>query len=165
MSRSRVDLPDTHVAGTLTAETMVPSLGCVNDNHIQANAGIAASKLEHRFALILSQNGTCVYERRVVALGYGATGDILSFQAGCAVSLPAGDSTVACRVKKNGSNILTTAVVLNSSSVLRTPQEGAFSTDDIVADDVLEIEIEPTAGTGTLPSGVFTQLVFNEDAS
>lgn len=93
-------------------------------------------------------------EARVVHVVHGASGTIKSFSVGCAVA-PIGDSVVDVDLLKNGVSVLSAAVQLSESSTAYVVQPGTINTSAVAAGDVLEIKIDATAGTGTLPNGVF----------
>jgi len=156
----------THVAGALTAESITLPAGTVTNAGVAAAAGISASKLEHQHQITLAQdNGSAATaQTRVVHVVYGATGTLQSIQAGCETAC-IGDSTIDVDVHVNGSSVLTATIELSSSESAYELVAGTFSDDDLTADDVIEIVITVTAGTGTLGEGVFANLVLTEDAA
>jgi hypothetical protein len=76
-----------------------------------------------------------------------------------------GDSTVTVDVKKNGTSVLSSVVTLNSSNTARIAVAATIdgTQDDLVAGDWLEVVITISAGTGTLPTGVFVQVEVDQD--
>jgi len=127
---------------------------------------LAATKQEHQhqkqFAQVHGSNATA--ERRVVHVVRGLTGDLIEFECGNAVAAT-GDSTVTINLYKNGSTILSAPVVLDNANTAYSGKEsGTFSAAPLVAGDVIEIVQTVSAGTGTLPQGVFAQLTLREDA-
>lgn len=155
---------DLHITGNLSAKTVQLPAGTVDNADIEAAAGIDASKLEHRHQITAAQpKTTAADETRVIHVVYGATGTVLAFRAGSIVA-NIGDSTVTVDLKKNGSSILTAPITLDSGDSAYAKVAGTIDTPGLVAGDVLEVVIDATVGTGTLATGVFCELVLNEDA-
>ena len=75
---------DIYVNGSLVAKTFTAPTSSVSNDAIQASAGISASKLQHQYEPVYSQDSTtdAVVERRVIHIVKGATGSIVSFAAG-----------------------------------------------------------------------------------
>jgi len=157
---------NTHVVGTLSSTAITLPSSCVDNAKVAAAAGVDASKLEHQHQITLAQdNGAAsAAQTRVVHVVYGATGTLLAFQAGCETAC-IGDSTIDVDLHVNGSSVLSAAIELSSSESAYELVEGTISSADLTADDVIEIVITVTAGTGTLGEGVFANLVLREDAA
>ncbi len=156
---------DVHITDNLSCKTFTPPLNSIKNASIEAAAGIAASKQEHRYVRGWSQpNTTATAETRTVHVVYGATGDIVAFRAG-SIAKCTGDSTVTVDLKKNGSSILTAVITLDSGNTNRIVEAGTISGDGtLAAGDWLEITIAISAGSGTLATGVYAELILNEDA-
>ena len=118
----------------------------------------------HRHRAVYAQESATAGadESRVVHVVYGATGVIKAFKAG-SVSVAVGDSVVTVDLKKNGASVLSDPVTLDNSATIRTVIAAALSTTALVAGDVLEVVIDATVGTGTLPNGVFCYVEILED--
>ena len=100
-------------------------------------------------------------ERRPVHLARGA-GTLVSVRVGQVVAAT-GDSTATVDVKKNGSTALSGTVGISSANAAYTEQTGSpLSSGAYVADDVFEVAVTVSAGTGTLPQGIYVELVFRE---
>lgn len=155
-----------HVTGGLSANSMTIPSGSVDNAKIAAGADISASKLEHQHQITLAQdNGSAATaQTRVVHVVYGTAGTLVAVQAGCETPC-VGDSTIDVDVHKNGSSILSAAIELSSSESAYELVDGTIATATLAADDVLEVVISVTAGTGTLGQGVFANLVVREDAA
>ena len=105
-----------------------------------------------------------VTERRVIKVVKGATGTIVNFRAGVVVA-NVGAATISIRLKKNGTNIDTAALVLDSGNAAFALEAAAgFTSTSLVANDVLEVDITAAAGGGTLGQGLFCELTAREDA-
>jgi hypothetical protein len=154
-----------HVAGTISAENFTPPDGCIDNDAIEAAAGIAATKLEHQVPLTWGQpNTSCTDETRVIHTTYGNTGTIVNFEAG-SIAACAGAATVTVDLKKNGTTCLSAVITLDSANSARVAEAGTLSVTTLADGDVLEVVIDGTAGGGTLATGVFCTAIIREDAS
>jgi hypothetical protein len=133
---------------------------------VAADAAIAATKVQRRITPILAQGSgvTAADARQVAHVVYGATGTALAFRAGL-VAACTGNATVKFDLLKNGVSILSAPVVVDSGDAARALVAGSIPSGDLVAGDVLEIDIDATAGTGALGTGAFAQIVLTEDPS
>lgn len=157
---------DLQVTGALRAGTFTLPANAVTDTTVLAAAGISASKLQHQYSATYSNASltTVATERRVLHYIYGATGTILAFRCGSVVA-NIGAATVSVQLKKNGSNILSSATVLdNANTAYIVENEAGFTSAALLVGDVLEVDITATAGGGTLATGFFCALILREDA-
>jgi hypothetical protein len=162
MSASRLD-GDFHVAGNLSANTITIPDGAISNAKVVASAGIAASKMQHQHRAGYGQpNSAATTETRSIAVVFGATGTLFDFRAG-SIAKAVGDSTVTIDLKKNGASVLNTIITLDSANTNRLAEAATFSAASLAAGDWLEIVVTATIGTGTLPTGVFASLTWNED--
>jgi len=163
MAQSRHE-GDLYVAGALSAAALAVPAGAVSNAAIAPAAGIAATKLQHRNRPVHAQpNTAATTETRVVYHVRGAAATLVAFAAG-SIAKAVGDSTVTVNLRKNGATVLTGVITLNSSSVNYVAQAGTLAATALVAGDVLDVVVTATAGTGTLPTGVFCSLTVDEDA-
>jgi hypothetical protein len=147
---------------SFTAITL-PSSSIAN-GHIVAGAGIEAEKLEHLHSITGNQpNSAATTETRVIFNTWGATGDVIAFEAGSIVAA-IGDSVVTLDLKKNGTTILTGLLTLDNANTPYVAEAAAIDTAGLVDGDVLTVVIVATIGTGTLPTGLFYNFRVNEDA-
>lgn len=148
---------------SLSASTVVLPSSVVSNAQVAAGAEIAADKMQHRFKGMYSQVGTATAaaDRKCVHVVAGATAEVQSFRAGLRTACT-GDSTVTVDLKKNGSSILSSALVIDSGDAAYALLSATFSSDDLVADDVLEVTVAVSAGSGTLGTGVFAECVVDE---
>lgn len=159
---------DVWVNGNFASKTATLPAGCIENSHIEDNAGIDSTKLEHKYHRGHAQvhGSAATAERRVIHVVRGATARINSMRAGVVVAA-VGDSTVSVNLYKNGSSILTggTPITLDSGdAAFALVAPGGFTSNALVQGDVLEIVQTVSAGTGTLPQGVFSVLDIDEDA-
>ena len=155
---------DQTVRGTLRPTGFVCPAGVIGSAAINASSPIEAAKLDHQYQRVLAQaHGTAATaERRVIHLAKAA-GSVVQVRAGVTVAA-VGDATVSVDVRKNGATILSGAVSLTSAVAAFGHLDGSVSAAPYVADDVFEVVITVSAGTGTLPQGVFAELVVREAA-
>ena len=130
-------------AVTFMDTTTLPA-GCVTNAMVNAAAAIAATKLEHQHAITIAQESdqTATAEKRPVHSVYGATGTIVSFEAGC-VTLCTSTSTVSVDLLKNGTSVLSSVISLDSADTARSPSTGTVSTTTLADGDLLEVQISP----------------------
>jgi len=158
---------DVQIAGNLQAQTMTIPSNTVTNASVQAAAGIAATKLQKRtYARYFTATGTAVATIRIpIHRVKGATGTINSFKCGNTV-LNIGAATISIQLKKNGSNILSAATVLDTGNTAYVAEDAAgFTSSSLVAGDILEADITATAGGGTLGQGLFIIAEIDEDAA
>jgi len=163
MGTSRQD-GDLFVVGDLGARTMSIPSGTVDNDDVQAAAGISATKVEHQFTKSYSQESAtgAADEARVLHGVQGATGSIVAFEVGSVVA-NIGVAVVAIDLLKNGTTVLSSAVQLTSSHTAYEVVAATVGTTSLVDGDVLEAGIDGTAGGGTLAKGVFVNLIIRED--
>lgn len=151
------------VRGRVTPEFLDVPAETITNQAVSSSAAIAATKLQHEHHRTYAQeSGTAAAdETRVVHVVRGATATLVGVAAG-AVGPAIGDATVSVDLKKNGVSMLTAPIELSSSQSAYELVAGAFASGALVQGDVLEVEITGTAGTGTLPDGVFCCLVVRE---
>lgn len=157
---------DVHVDGNLSAKTATMPSGSITNAMIAALAGISASKLQKRtYADYQQVHGSAATTQRIVIHRVkGATGTINSFKCLTSV-LNIGAATISVQLKKNGSNILSAATVLDTENTAFIAEDAAgFTSASLVAGDVLEVDITATAGGGTLGQGFYCVAEIDEDA-
>ncbi len=156
---------DLHIRGNCRPDTLSPPDGCIDDDAVQAAAGIKASKLEHQHRVGYAQESATLAadESRVLHVVFGNTGSIQHFEAGSVVACT-GTDKVEIDLLKDGVSVLTAKITLDSTSTAYIVVEGAINTAGLVDGDVLEVHIDATAGDGVLAKGVFVALTVHEDA-
>ena len=146
---------------TLIAAPVLPD-GCIDADHVEAGAGIEASKLDHQHRANYSQESATVAASgawvRHTAKGAGT---LQEFKCGVVVAC-IGDSTITVDLLKNGVSILTAAVVLDNGDAAYAKVAGTIDTATFVTGDVFEVKITATVGTGTLGKGVFAYVDIDE---
>src|SRR5262245_44953309 len=119
---------------------------------------IDAAKMNHEHVKTYAQpNTTATTERKTIHTCRG-TGTLLAFRAGSVVAC-IGAATISIRLKKNGTNIDTAALVLdNGNTAFLFENAAGFTSTSLAAGDVLEVDATATAGGGTLGTGLFCEL-------
>jgi hypothetical protein len=155
---------DVLVRGALqVTSTLTMGDGSISDAQISPTAAIAVTKLQHIHRKSYAQPNTAsTTETRAIHVVHGATGTISGFKAG-SIAKAVGDSTVTLDLKKNGTTCLSSVITLNSSNTNRVSVPGTLSVTSLATGDLLEVVITATAGTGTLPTGVYCSLDLVED--
>lgn len=157
---------DMYVDGNLSSKTFVPASGSITNAAIAALAGVSASKLQKRtYADYGQAYGSATSSIRIpIHRVKGATGTINSFKCLCATPCLT-TATISVQLKKNGSNILSAATVLDTSPAAFVAEDAAgFTSASLVAGDVLEVDITATASGGTLGQGFYCVAEIDEDA-
>lgn len=156
-----------HVTGTLKVGSMdLPAAAVTDDNMDPANP-IDVDKQIHQYVHTYAQNRAAAVaaERKAV---FSATGDgaLVNVQAGV-TQAAVGDSTITVDVYKNGVSVLTGVLTIDSGDAAFATQTAVVTpgSEGYSAGQVFEVVIAVTAGTGTLPRGVYVSLTVNEEAS
>ena len=147
---SRLD-GDYHFTGAVTMNEMNIPAGTIVNTDVAAGAAISASKLESRLELTYAQDRDAMAHRasHIIHSGYGATGDIIAFEAGCAVIGGAGAS-VDVDLLLNGTSVLSAAITLDSSNTALTPEEATLATLIYADGGTFEVVVTPK-GPGVTP--------------
>lgn len=155
---------DVFVRGTFGAKTFRAPSASVGNAAIESNAGVEASKLQHQYERVFSQERAtdAAVEGKVVHVVAGATGTVLSVSVGSVVAAGA-SSSATVDVLKNGTTILTGTVVVDNGNTAYVGEAGTVSVSALVAGDVIEARVTAVSGANK-PKGVFVSVVIREDA-
>jgi hypothetical protein len=159
----------THRDGTFTfSDGVTLPADSVGDRQVDASSPIAANKLGRRMSRTYAQaNGASIASAtQRIHRAYGATGSIVAVR--CEVTGVVGSGggmSVTVDLKKNGASVLTAVMTIDATTVLDTPVDGSVSADTFASGDYLELVVTATAGGGTLPQGLFVDLIIDEDPS
>ena len=157
---------DIQVTGDVNAGSLTLNNASITNAMISPSAAIAASKLQHAHRQVFADAASVdvADKTQVIHVVKGVNGTLKSFSAGC-ITPPAGTASVAVDLKKNGTTVLSSPILLGTAVTSRSLTTGTIGTAAVVADDVLEVSIDYTAGTqGTAAKGVFAFLDVWEDA-
>lgn len=155
---------DIYVRGRLRCDQLdVPNDSITNEN-FDANNPLEAVKQEHQYRVNVRQNhgGAVVARRETVHVAY-SDGDVVGVRMQVSVAA-IGDSEVTIDVLKNGVSILTAPKVIDNALTAYTTDVAGIASAPYVEDDNFEIQVTVAAGTGTLPQGLFVELVLREAA-
>ncbi len=164
MAGSNIVDGDLRIRGTLIPDTLTVPAGTVVNAGVSASAAIATTKVRHRHNAVWQQpNTSATAETRTLHVA-SLPGTINSVKAGSIVAAT-GNSTVTIDVRKNGTTVLTGTITLDNANTARIVEAGTVdgAQDDVVAGDWIEVVISVSAGTGTLPTGLFVQVEIDED--
>lgn len=158
-----IDYADTLMTGLVKFEQapVVPN-NSFGDSQIGSSNPILATKLKHQYVPTYGQpHGTAaITERKTVHVARSA-GDVVAIEAGPVVAA-VGVATVTFDLRKNGTTVLTGVITITNAHAAYAKVAGAISSAPYVAGDVFELVVTATAGGGTLPQGVFCDVVFRE---
>lgn len=156
-------------AGTIKFN-VAPTLpeSAVGDREFDAGDPLTVAKQDHQHVCSDGQASgvAATAVTKVIHVAQGP-GTVTAFNAGPIVAAT-GDSTVTVDLKKNGTTVLTGTITLDNGDAAYSKVAGAIASsgvEDYVAGDVFTVVQTVTAGTGTLPQGVFWQATFDEGAS
>lgn len=155
---------DIYFSGNVRCKNIILNAGAVDDNAVADDAGITYDKLQHEHRVNYNQNGTAAAATVAVYRCRGATGTIIGVAAG-SIAACVGDSTVTIDVKKNGTTVLASTIVLDNANSAYTGETGSLSVTSLAAGDVLTVVVTVSAGTGTLATGLYVSLSVAEDAT
>lgn len=154
-------------AAVFTGTLKAPAASITNAN-IESAAGIAASKVIHRFPLTYSQaDGSAVADATVTLYVAAAAGTIKSVEVGLGGAAAAGDSTVNVDILKSTgggafASVLDSAITVDVNTTIRTSEVGTVSSGSYADGDILQVDVDATVGTGTLPQGIVVTVICEE---
>jgi hypothetical protein len=157
---------DLTVRGVLNVGAITLPQNAINSaSQIMAGINIPADKTEQRvFPSWQQPNTAATAETRTIFVARRA-GTLNEVAVGSIVAAT-GNSTCTVDVRKNGTTVLASTIVLNNSRTARTLVLGSVSGGGtFVANDWFEVVITISAGTGTLPTGVFCQLEIDQNGN
>lgn len=158
------------MTGTVSMDTLVvlenfyPPDQSITTDSLSATLAVPTSKQVHRFSsTAASQSGTAADAETTVAIIRGA-GTAVSCEVVVTTTAITGDSTVTVDVHKNGSSMLTGVVTLTSSDAQYAEKAATFSSTTLADGDIVDIIVDATVGTGSLPVGVGIDFRWDEAA-
>lgn len=130
---------------------------------VASDAEVGAEKLDHQYQPCYAQSGTAAAATLAMHVVQGATAVLHAVKVGSIVAA-IGDSTVTVDIKKNGTTVLSGTVQLDNANTAYVVESGSLSVTTAVAGDVYTAVVTVSAGTGTLPTGLFIELKIREKA-
>ena len=109
---------------------------------------------------------------KTILMVYGKVGTLIALEAAI-FEAAVGDSTVTVDLQKSTAggafaSVLSSALSISSITAVRTPvsltstSTPSISTTALVAGDILQIVVDATEGSGTLPLGLLVTLTYQE---
>ena len=157
---------DMHVPGLLTMDAINLPVSAVGDTEIDPARPISALKVEKQYIVEHKQAGAVVNKLEPVHVAFGATGELVSVEAGTIV-LCTGTSTITIDVLKNGVTVLSAPLVLDSANTIRVLEAAGINpaADSYVAEDWFDVQITIATPTGAVGQGLIVRLIFREAAA
>lgn len=159
---------DLYVQGALRADSMSLPNNSVGNAQVNSGSPLDGTKTTARYRKTVTQKrgvsiaanaGEPIHQ---VTSTSGAT--LVGFQASILVAgvTWAGGGQAVVDLKKNGSSVLSGTITIDGSTVIYTPVIGTFASTALVQNDVLEVVVTFTAGTGTPAQGLIVTLTLDE---
>src|SRR5262245_20731189 len=145
--------------GRLSATQFTSPANSVTNNSVQESAGIEATKLIHQFALRYNQEPGANIAAFTIDLHIAqATGEVVAIEAVLTGQIPDNNRTVITDLHKSTgagafATVLSATVVLDTTSVLRTPEAGTVNTAAYADGDILRLVGTLGGGSGAHPQG------------
>lgn len=157
---------DVQITGDLAPTTVSLPNACVRDANVAAavGRGIDADKLEHLYKVgtnfDLAIGGTPAAREEIVFVASGSA-TIRGFH--CLLNDTGTTTDVDFDLKINGVSALSAVVNVTNADSDRAVKDGALTTTELVADDVVSIELATTTTTGA--QGPFAWVEIDEGAN
>lgn len=150
--------------GTLSLPTQT-----VENTDVKNNADINYAKVQHvQHGMLNQASGTAAIDETRLVFIARAPCTVLAVDLSIDAAV-VGDSTVTVDVKKSTAGgafttILTGVYTIDNSNVVRVVANATLSgTPTLIANDILEVVISATVGTGTLPQGLVVDVTIAEE--
>lgn len=153
---------DLVVTGACRFGSLTVPNSSVGNTQFSSTDLLSADKQNHQFVKLFTQvsGSIATAETRAIHSAYAA-GTVIGVAVGSVVAAT-GNSTVTVDVRKNGTTILSATIVLDNANTAYVVETGTISTAAYSAGDTFTVVQTVSAGTGTLPQGVFVRLVLQE---
>jgi len=154
---------DVHFVGATTflGSVAMPD-GSITSDMISSNL-IDATKLRRRLSHKYFQDGTIADSKETIHIVYGNTGTLIGFQVAVTEVVTTSNSIVDVDLLVNGSSVLSAVVQITNSHSVYEVVLGTITTTALVQGDVIEIDIDATVYSGTLPVGLVVITTQDED--
>lgn len=159
-AQSRIET-DLHINGALSANTWYVGDESVGNDQVAGDAQIDSDKVVHRHRPHYSQVNAAAFAATVVLFHAIRAGVLYNVRAGSIVAAT-GNSTVTIDIRKNGTTMLTAPFVLDNANTAYVAEAGSLAGSAIAAGDTITAVITISAGTGTLPTGLFVTVELDE---
>lgn len=142
--------------------------GSITNASVASGADIDADKIVHRQALSYYQaDGSSVTAAEVpIHVARGTTGTIVAIDVAI-MTAASGDAEVDVDLKKGSSgssfsSVLTGVITVDSGTSVRDPEAGTLDTTSFTEGDILMLDINVDAGSGSLPQGMVVTVTIDE---
>lgn len=162
---------EVNVIGNLSCKTFNVSTASITNAMVSATAAIAATKLQGEFTLRHTQTSTVAAATEYLRIIRGATGTIVDIEACITETIATGaDRTVTIDLLKSTgagafATVLSSTIVFNNASVLRTITTGTISSASLVDGDILQLTVAVAGAAGNQAEGLIVTVTLREDAS
>lgn len=154
---------DMHFGGTLSADVVKPSAGCLLDTHISASCNADPVKFRRRVIAALHQSGTMATDAGQLIYTYRpATNGVIKDVRAVSKTVCTVDATCTIDVLKDGVTVLVAAIVLDSGNAAYTPEAGTIDVSAIAQNECLEVTVTAAAGGGVLGTELLVQVEIEE---
>lgn len=167
-ANSRVE-GNMQVTGQIAAASILYPLGSIENEDVQANAGIEATKVIHQFPVRYSQaEGSDVASATIpVHLVYGVTAEIVRVEVMSPTAPAGGDKQFTVDVKAGNNNdafasVLSAVVTYDSTLSDKEIAVGVLSTTALADGDALQVVVAATGSTGTQAQGLIVVVWLRE---
>lgn len=148
---------------TVTGQSSFPP-GTIPGTAISSGVPVPQNAVRHRKDQVFSQAKGAAVAANTGQIFYRATGDgtVLGVHAGF-IQAATGDSTATIDVKKNGTTILNSTIVLDNTNAAYASEAGSVvASPTYVEGDIFEVVVAVAAGSGVPGQGLFVQLTVDE---
>ena len=158
-----------YYTGLQTFESVVLPKSAIGNAEVDASDPLDGTKVVRRLNCHYKQGNVAATTETFIIHSAYANGRLLEFRVGN-IARAAGAATVTVDLKNSaGVTQLTGVVTLNST----TPSAAGINfvtgtliaTPTFTADEIFEVIVTATAGGGTLPTGLFIDLILDENPS
>jgi hypothetical protein len=158
---------DLFVNGSISSKGFTAPDSSITNAMVQSNAGIEATKVIHQQIIRNRHDGTVTATTKLLHLAE-ADGEIISVKVR-AITAPTGDFNYTVDIKKAAASgafasILSSVITIDSSVSDNTNESGTLSTTTYSADDVFQVVVAVSGGTGVQGSDYIVSLVLREPA-
>ncbi len=155
-----------HVSGHLSAASMSVPDNTIKDSAVASDANISAAKLQHQHHFTYVQDGTVASATTPVSLvraqGGGTVIDVIAVLK----TANTGDATVSVDVQVGGTSILTSPIQFTSADPGGTVKKATLDSSKVSRNqnDVLDVVVTASVGTGSLGQDLLVMVVVREGA-
>jgi hypothetical protein len=162
---------DLNVSGRVVCQSLQAPANSIGNAAIESNAAIDATKLVHQWTIPYRQvPGTPVAADTFDIHIAKFSGTIVAIEAVITGAIATGgDRTITIDLLKSTgaaafATVMSGALVLDNTNVLRTVESGSISDTAFIADDLLRVTIAVAGAAGAQANGLLIVLTLRENA-